>query len=89
MADRLVGKVKWFNSKKGFGFVERPNEKDTFVHFSAISMAGYKSLNEGDIVEFDIETGTKGEQAANLVVTKPGRDIVEHEASDRKPYKED
>ena len=61
------GTVKWFNSEKGFGFIERENGGDVFVHFSAIVEDGYKSLKEGQNVEFDIVEGERGEQAANVV----------------------
>ena len=60
------GKVKWFNAEKGFGFIERENGNDVFVHFSAINTEGYKSLNEGMDVEFDVVDGAKGPQAANV-----------------------
>ena len=60
------GKVKWFNPEKGFGFIERENAKDVFVHFSAINMEGYKTLEEGTEVQFDIVDGQKGDQAANV-----------------------
>ena len=60
------GKVKWFNAEKGFGFIERENGTDVFVHFSAISMDGYKTLEEGTEVQFDIVDGMKGAQAANV-----------------------
>lgn len=61
------GTVKWFNAEKGFGFIERENGGDLFVHFSAIVEDGYKSLEEGQSVEFDIVEGERGEQAANVV----------------------
>lgn len=61
------GTVKWFNSEKGFGFIERENGGDVFVHFSAIVEDGYKSLEEGQNVEFEIVEGERGEQAANVV----------------------
>ncbi|HEX3047409.1 MAG TPA: cold shock domain-containing protein [Bacillota bacterium] len=62
----MQGKVKWFNSSKGFGFIEREGGPDVFVHFSAIQMDGYKSLEEGQSVEFDIVNGARGLQAANV-----------------------
>jgi CspA family cold shock protein len=62
----LQGTVKWFNNAKGYGFIGRDNGADIFVHFSAISGEGYKSLVEGDRVEFEIVQGQKGPQAANV-----------------------
>lgn len=61
-----TGKVKWFNDSKGFGFLEQEQGEDIFVHFSAISGDGFKSLAEGDAVSFDIVKGPKGLQAANV-----------------------
>jgi len=63
----VTGKVKWFNSEKGFGFIEVPGGSDVFVHFSAIQGEGYKSLDEGQEVEFEIEDGSRGPQAKNVV----------------------
>lgn len=60
------GKVKWFNSEKGFGFIEREGGDDVFVHFSAIQGEGYKSLEEGQEVTFEIENGQRGPQAVNV-----------------------
>jgi CspA family cold shock protein len=63
---RITGTVKWFNDAKGFGFIQREGGPDVFVHFSANSGSGFKSLAEGDKVEFDIVDGQKGPQAANV-----------------------
>ncbi|PFN23859.1 cold shock protein CspC [Bacillus cereus] len=63
----MQGRVKWFNAEKGFGFIEREEGNDVFVHFSAIQQDGYKSLEEGQQVEFDIVDGARGPQAANVV----------------------
>ena len=63
----MTGKVKWFNSEKGFGFIEREGGDDVFVHFSAIQGNGFKTLEEGQKVEFDIVEGNRGPQAANVV----------------------
>ncbi len=62
------GRVKWFNEKKGFGFISREGGSDVFVHFSAIKRDGFKSLYEGDEVEFEVSDGPKGPQATNVVV---------------------
>ena len=61
------GKVKWFNNQKGYGFITPESGKDVFVHHTAIQGDGYKSLDEGQNVEFDIQQGPKGEQAVNVV----------------------
>ena len=60
------GTVKWFNASKGYGFIQRQTGEDVFVHFSAIMMDGYKSLNEGQAVEFEVTKGPKGHQAENV-----------------------
>ena len=64
----LKGTVKWFNGKKGFGFIEREGASDVFVHFKAIISDGFKTLTDGQSVEFDVEEGQKGPQAANVSV---------------------
>jgi CspA family cold shock protein len=66
-ADRMTGTVKWFNGEKGFGFAT-PDDggKDVFVHYSAIQMNGYRNLDEGDRIEFDLEEGEKGPKAVNV-----------------------
>ena len=63
----MTGKVKWFNAEKGYGFIEREDGGDVFVHFSAIQAEGFKTLEEGQAVEFDVVQGNRGEQAANVV----------------------
>lgn len=66
MSERLTGTVKWFNPAKGYGFIGREGGEDVFVHFSAINMEGYKQLKEGQKVEFSVEDGPKGLQAAEV-----------------------
>ncbi len=63
----MKGIVKWFNAKKGFGFISDENGNDVFVHFSALQMDGFKVLDEGEEVEFDVVNGEKGPQASNVV----------------------
>ncbi len=67
MDERIIGKVKWFNSEKGYGFLAQDNGPDVFVHYSAIQGGGYRTLTEGQTVEFSIEQGPKGLQASNVV----------------------
>ena len=68
MTERIVGTVKWFNARKGYGFIGREDGEDIFVHFSAIQMEGYRRLDEGQDVEFVIEEGPKGVQASEVTV---------------------
>jgi CspA family cold shock protein len=68
MSEKEQGTVKWFNGSKGFGFIERAEGKDVFVHFNAIVGEGYKNLEEGQRVEFNVVDGQKGPQAENVVV---------------------
>lgn len=68
MADRETGTVKWFNATKGFGFIERASGKDVFVHYSEISTSGYRTLEEGQQVEFTVVDGQKGPQAQNVTI---------------------
>lgn len=68
MSQRVTGTVKWFNATKGYGFLSQENGEDVFVHFSAIQTEGYRTLEEGQKVEFTIEKGPKGLQAAKVVV---------------------
>jgi CspA family cold shock protein len=63
----MQGKVKWFNAEKGYGFIEREDGGDVFVHYSAIKADGFKTLDEGQAVQFDIVDGDRGPQAANVV----------------------
>ena len=66
----MRGRVKWFNNEKGYGFIEYKENEDIFVHYSAISQEGYKSLSEGQYVEFDLVETSKGYQALSVVVLK-------------------
>jgi len=63
----MTGTVKWFNAEKGFGFIEREDGDDVFVHFSAIQAEGFKTLEDGETVEFEIVEGNRGPQAANVI----------------------
>ena len=65
---KMTGQVKWFDEKKGFGFIEQESGPDVFVHFRAIQSAGFKTLMDGQTVEFEIEQGQKGPQAVNVIV---------------------
>lgn len=67
MSERIIGTVKWFNREKGYGFISRQGGKDVFVHYSSIRGGGFRNLNEGDRVEFGIESGSKGPQAVDVV----------------------
>ena len=64
---RLQGRVKWFDARKGYGFIEREGAEDIFVHFSAVQTEGFKTLEDGELVEFDIVEGDRGPQAHNVV----------------------
>lgn len=68
MSERVLGTVKWFNGSKGYGFIEREDGDDVFVHYSAIQGEGFRNLDEGQRVEFTIEQGAKGLQAAEVVI---------------------
>jgi CspA family cold shock protein len=68
MEDRIIGTVKWFNASKGYGFIERTGGSDVFVHYSAIQSEGFRTLEEGQQVEFSVEEGPKGLQAAQVVI---------------------
>jgi len=66
MSERIMGTVKWFNASKGFGFITRDGGEDVFVHHAAIQGEGYRTLEEGQRVEFDVESGPKGLKASNV-----------------------
>ena len=68
MSERIEGTVKWFNESKGFGFIEREGGPDVFAHYCAISGGGFKTLTDGQKVEFDVTSGAKGPQAENITV---------------------
>ncbi len=68
MSERIIGTVKWFNGSKGYGFIEREGGEDVFVHFSAIQGDGFRNLEEGQRVEFNVEQGAKGPQASNVTI---------------------
>jgi len=68
MSERIIGTVKWFNGSKGYGFITRENGPDVFVHYSAIQSDGYRNLEEGQKVEFTVEQGPKGLQAASVTI---------------------
>jgi CspA family cold shock protein len=68
MSERIVGTVKWFNGSKGYGFIARENGPDVFVHYSAIQGDGFRNLDEGQKVEFEVEQGNKVPQAANVTL---------------------
>jgi CspA family cold shock protein len=67
MSERIQGTVKWFNAGKGYGFISREDGEDVFVHYSSLQSDGYRSLDEGQRVEFSVERGPKGVQASNVV----------------------
>jgi len=68
MSERIIGTVKWFNNEKGYGFIAREGGADVFVHYTAIESEGYRSLTEGQQVEFTVENGPKGLQAAAVTI---------------------
>ena len=68
MSERIVGTVKWFSGSKGYGFIARENGPDVFVHYSAIQSEGFRNLDEGQKVEFEVEQGNKGPQASNVTI---------------------
>jgi len=68
MSERVQGTVKWFNTTKGYGFIQRDGEPDVFVHYSSITGDGFKNLEQGQAVEFQVEKGPKGLQASNVIL---------------------
>jgi CspA family cold shock protein len=70
MSERVQGTVKWFNTTKGYGFIQRDGEPDVFVHYSSITGDGFKNLEQGQAVEFQVEKGPKGLQASNVILLK-------------------
>lgn len=64
----MIGKVKWFSKQKGYGFIERENGQDVFVHYASVVGEGFRTLEEGQTVDFDVIEGPRGEQAANVVI---------------------
>ncbi len=70
MSEKVTGTVKWFNESKGFGFIEQQSGPDVFVHFSAIKMEGFKSLKDGQKVEFNVVDGQKGPQAEDVTLAQ-------------------
>ena len=83
MSERETGTVKWFNRTKGYGFIERENAPDVFVHYSAITGTGFRNLDEGQRVEFTVEDSPKGPQAADVVSLEP----ASTEQSSSSPYR--
>jgi len=73
---RTTGTVKWFNNTKGYGFISQPSGADVFVHYSAIQDKGYKTLREGERVEFDVKTGPRGPQAENVMRIEAQQQIM-------------
>ena len=73
MAERVRGTVKWFNGEKGYGFIAQESGQDLFVHYSEIQSSGFRTLNEGDTVEFEVTDGKKGKQASAVVVVESAR----------------
>ena len=69
---KITGTVKWFNNTKGYGFISQPSGADVFVHYSSIQETGYRTLREGEQVEFEVKTGPRGPQAENVVRTEQG-----------------